>query len=67
MHATSFDEALLKTLADMAKQLRKGAFVITYTNKLPSVEFVMCEPANMWTASHGEVLIFIQQKASHPR
>ena len=67
IHATSFDEALLQTLAVMGKQMRKGSFMITYTHQCPSVEFVLCEPASLFSASHGEVLVYIHQKASHPR
>ena len=67
IHATSFDEALLQTLAVMGKQMRKGSFMITYTHQCPSVEFVLCEPAAVFSASHGEILVYIHQKASHPR
>ena len=67
IHATSFDESLLQTLAVMGKQMRKGSFMITYTHQSPSVEFVLCEPASLFPASHGDVLVYIHQKASHPR
>mmetsp|Transcript_31203 Transcript_31203/g.58083 ORF Transcript_31203/g.58083 Transcript_31203/m.58083 type:complete len:263 (+) Transcript_31203:87-875(+) len=66
MNSTCFDDELMLKLAHLAVGMRKGTFVITTTQKLPSPDFEICE-YEMHEMSWGTATIYIQQKTTDAR
>ena len=52
---------LAAQIAEQAERLKKGAFVITLTRKLPSEQFAVLE-SQMYNMSWGGATVYIQQK-----
>jgi hypothetical protein len=60
-NSTCYDEILMGHIAKLAQGLRKGAFFISLTKRLPSSEFVVLE-YEMYRMSWGEATVYIMQK-----
>lgn len=61
-----FDDELFRRVTDLALGLKKGAFFVCFTKRLPSADFVVLE----YTLQHqswGASTVYIMQKATHPR
>ena len=60
-HSTCFDEEFMKALAEKMKRLRKGSFVITITQQLPSPLFKQIKKDTV-DLSWGEGTIYFWEK-----
>ena len=65
-NSTCYDDDLMKRIAKIAVRMKKGAFFVTLTRKLPVDDFVVLE-YDMHRMSWGEATIFIMQKKTAPR
>ena len=65
INSTCFDDALMHAIADQAAALKLGAFVITFTRRLPSEQFDVLEEECL-TMSWGGATVFIQRKKTLP-
>ena len=64
-NSTCFDDSMMVVIARKAAKLKKGAFFITFTKKLPSVHFDVRE-SQLYQMSWGGATVFIQQKTDDP-
>ncbi|CAN0305891.1 unnamed protein product, partial [Phaeothamnion confervicola] len=60
-NSTCFDDALMNRIAERAAMLRRGAFVITLSRRLPGDGFAVLESRAL-TMSWGAATVFIHQK-----
>jgi hypothetical protein len=56
----------MSKIADIAAGLKKGAFFVTITKRLPSADFEILEH-ELHTMSWGEATIYIAQKTNDSR
>lgn len=66
MNSTCFDDTLMQHIATQAAGLKKGAFVISFTKRLPSHHFTVLED-EVYEMSWGGATVFIQQKTTDAR
>ncbi|CAM9354360.1 unnamed protein product [Chrysoparadoxa australica] len=64
-NSTCFSDDLMHRMARCCEDLKLGAFVITFTKKLPSAHFNLLE-FEMYQMSWGGATVFIQQKKVAP-
>mmetsp|Transcript_26892 Transcript_26892/g.45344 ORF Transcript_26892/g.45344 Transcript_26892/m.45344 type:complete len:295 (+) Transcript_26892:91-975(+) len=64
-NSTCYDEHQMARIAHLASGMRKGAFFISLTKRLPSSEFDILE-YEMYRMNWGDATIFIMQKNSDP-
>ena len=64
-NSTCFNDALMARVAEAAQSLKKGAFFITLTKKLPSASFTVLYQ-KVFKMSWGGATVFIQQKLTDP-
>ncbi|EGB12857.1 hypothetical protein AURANDRAFT_60969 [Aureococcus anophagefferens] len=64
-NSTCFDDGMLAAVARRAARLKRGAFFITFTKKLPSDHFEVRE-SELHQMSWGGATVFIQQKVTDP-
>jgi len=64
-NSTCFDDRLMAKVADKAAALKKGAFFITLTKRLPSSHFEVLEN-ELYQMSWGGATVYIQQKTTDP-
>lgn len=64
-NSTCFNDALMAKVAEAAESLKKGAFFITLTKKLPSTSFTVLYQ-KVFKMSWGGATVFIQQKLRDP-
>lgn len=62
-NSTCFDDELMSNMAAWAVALKKGAFFITFTKRLPSPEFAVLE-YEMHQMSWGAATVYIHQKTT---
>ena len=61
-NSTCYSDQFMEKISDLAMQLKKGAFIITFTKQLPSVEDFQVLEYNMYDMSWGGATIYIHQK-----
>jgi len=61
MNSTCFDEPLMLELAAVADNMRVGSFAITFTKRLPSAKWHVCE-SEVHVMSWGTATVFIHKK-----
>lgn len=66
INSTCFDEPLMDKLARASFRLKKGAFVVSISRRLPTTELTVLEH-ELCPMSWGEATVFIQQKITEPR
>ncbi|KAH8074168.1 histone methylation protein DOT1 [Aureococcus anophagefferens] len=64
-NSTCFDDGMLAAVARRAARLKRGAFFITFTKKLPGDHFEVRE-SELHQMSWGGATVFIQQKVTDP-
>ena len=57
---------MMEEIAKIAVGLKKGAFFIALTKRLPSSDFVVLEHS-MYHMSWGDATVYIMQKINEPR
>ena len=62
MNSTCFDEPLMVELASVADNMRVGSFAVTFTKRLPSAKWLVCE-SEVAVMSWGTATVFIHKKA----
>eukprot|EP01041_Mallomonas_annulata_P007443 gene7443-15223_t len=62
-NSTCFDDALMADIAHTAVAMKRGAFFITFTKRLPSTEFAVLE-YEMHQMSWGGATVYIHQKTT---
>jgi len=65
-NSTCYDDELMNKIATLALGMRKGAFFVTFTKRLPSNDFKVLEHT-MERMSWGEATVYIHQKQTEPR
>lgn len=65
-NSTCYDDELLEKISNIALGLKKGAFVITFTKRLPAADFDVLE-YELHQQSWGAATVYIQQKTTEPR
>jgi len=66
VNSTCFDEQLMDKISRSCFRLKKGAFIVTISRRLPTTEVVVLEH-ELCQMSWGEATVFIQQKITEPR
>jgi len=66
INSTCFDEITMEKLARMCFRLKKGAFVVTISRRVPTTELAVLDH-EMCLMSWGEATVFIHQKLTEPR
>ena len=61
MNSTCFDEPLMLELAAVGDNMRVGSFAITFTKRLPSAKWEVCE-SEVHVMSWGTATVFIHKK-----
>jgi len=61
MNSTCYDETLMLELATVADRVKKDAFCITFTRRLPSARWIVLEQ-EVHRMSWGTATVFIQKK-----
>ena len=61
MNSTCFDEPLMLELAAVADNMKVGSFAITFTKRLPSAKWQVCE-SEVHVMSWGTATVFIHKK-----
>mmetsp|Transcript_22983 Transcript_22983/g.51087 ORF Transcript_22983/g.51087 Transcript_22983/m.51087 type:complete len:292 (+) Transcript_22983:162-1037(+) len=64
-NSTCYDEQLMARMSSVATGMKKGAFFISLTKRLPSTEFDILE-YEMYRMNWGEATVFIMQKNCDP-
>ncbi|CAM9261116.1 unnamed protein product [Scytosiphon promiscuus] len=64
-NSTCFDASLMRKMASAATALKKGAFFITLTKRLPAAYFKVLEH-DMFPMSWGSATVYISQKTTAP-
>jgi SAM-dependent methyltransferase len=64
-NSTCFTDAMMARMAAAAESLKRGAFFITFTKKLPSASFTVLDQ-KVFKMSWGGATVFIQQKLTDP-
>jgi len=65
-NSTCYDDELMTKIAALAVGMKKGAFFVTFTKRLPSNDFAVLEHV-MERMSWGEATVYIHQKVTEPR
>lgn len=65
-NSTCFDDILMTEIGRWVAGLKKGAFVITFTKRVPSPDLHVVEQ-EMYQMSWGQATVFIQQKITDSR
>jgi Histone methylation protein DOT1 len=65
-NSVCFDDELYHNVTNLALKMKKGAFFISFTKRLPSADFVVLE-YSLQQQSWGSSTVFIMQKAIHPQ
>lgn len=66
INSTCYDDALMNKIGALAAGMKKGAFFISLTKRLPGPDFIVLE-FELYKMSWGEATIFIMQKNTEPR
>ena len=62
-NSTCYDDGIMDSIANLGRKLKRGAFVVTISRRLPSIEFEVIEN-ELHKMSWGDATIFIHQKVT---
>ena len=65
-NSTCYDDELMGKIGVIAIGMKKGAFFVSFTKRLPCTDFVVVEHS-MERMSWGEATVYIQQKTTDAR
>jgi len=60
-NSTCYDDSIMDSIANLGRKMKRGAFIVTISRRLPSVEFQVIEN-ELHKMSWGDATIFIHQK-----
>lgn len=66
VNSTSFVDATMEKIAELAAGMRRGSFVVTMSKRLPSPLFTLLD-YGMYPVSFGQATVYIQQKMVNGR